>query len=1040
MIRYFTAHPTAANLLMLIFIVLGVSALPGLRRETFPDFTPGEVQIAVPYPGASAEDIEEAVCQRIEDAVDGVTNTKEIRSDAREGLATVTVEMEEGKDFQVFLDDIKTEVDAVDDFPEEAEEPVVEQLNRNDLVVAVAVTGPMDTPSLKAYCEDLKDRLQRIESVALVNILGFSDHQFRIEIPAQALMQFGLSVSDIADVVAAQSLDLPAGVLETPERDLLVRFSDERQTVDQLRDLVVLSAPSGAEVRLGDIALISDVFEDDEQKALFRGPASDTSRRAGLLQIMKNKSQDSLTALDAVTAEIERERRRAPPGVELVLTQNISSVVRDRINLLVKNGWQGLVLVFLTMWLFFALRLSFWVALGLPISFLGAFFFMPLIDYSVNLITCVGLLIAIGLLMDDAIVISENVATHLRKGKTAFRAAIDGVNEVKVGVLASFTTTVCIFGPLAFLGGNIGKVMRVMPVMLILVLAVSLVEAFMILPHHLSHSLRHFDPRRRGRLRRWLEERVEWAREHVVGALVDRAVRARYLFIGLVFLAFFLSLGMIVGGFVKFRAFPEVEGDVIVCRLLFPQGTPLQRVERAVERVNAALLDIDRELTPRQPGGQALIQAVQSQFGVNTDANESGPHVATVTVDLLTSEERNARMDDVIARWREGVGDIPDALNLGFKEMQIGPAGLPIDIRLQGERLERLDLAARRLRDYLSGFVGVFDLKDDLRPGKPEIRLRLRDGAKSLGVDARRVASQLRAAYEGRIASEIQVGEESYEVEVRLAEQDRDNLADLEYFHVTLPDGNQAPLSVVAVAERDRGWARIGRVDGRRTVNITGDVDTRKANTAEVLGRLRSEFLPRLESDFPDIAVSLEGEAEESAKTGASLQRGFLLGLIGVFILLSFQFRSYIEPVVVMTAIPLALIGVVWGHWLLGLDLSMPSMIGFVSLAGIVVNDSILLVEFVKIHRREGDPIADSARQASRERFRAVMLTSLTTIAGLLPLLTERSLQAQILIPLAVSIVFGLLATTMLVLFVVPAFYTILGDFGLTAKVEVVEN
>ncbi len=1030
MIRFFANHPTVANLLMLIFIVMGISSISSLRRETFPAFSADQVEVRVLYPGATAEEIEEAVCRRIEDAVDGVNYVEEVRSDAQEGLGKIVVEMQDGKDFSAFIKDIETEIDAIDDFPEHAEEPIITELGRTDKVISLAVTGPMSAPDLKAYCEELKDRLRTRAGISLVTIRGFSDHHIRIQIPAHTLMQYGLSMRDIADTISRQSVDMPSGTLETSAREILIRFNDERKTPKAFEDLVVVTGKSGAEIRLGDIAKIQDMFENEEDKIIFNG------QRAGLLEITKTKSEDALNVVDNFKAFLETEEKIKPPSVQLIQTQDVSSIVRDRLLLLVRNGWQGLILVFLTLWLFFSFRFSFWVVMGLPISFLGALFFLPPINYSLNMLTMVGLLIALGLLMDDAIVISENVATHLRNGKSSLHAVIHGTDEVKIGVISSFITTVCVFGPISFLDGSIGKILKVMPVVLILVLTVSLVEAFCILPRHLAHSLRHYDIKKEGRFRRGFNAAIEWVRENILGCLVDFAVSWRYFLVGLTIAAFILSVGMIASGRLKFQAFPDIDGDVIQTRILLPQGTLLTRTEAVVKRITDAIEEVNKEFTPRQPGGKPLVQSVFVQYNTNTDANEQGPHVATVTADLLKAEARNARIDDVLNRWREKTGDIPDVISIKFAESSIGPAGHPIEIRLKGDDLEVLKQASLEMQAWFKSYKGVFDLSDDLRPGKPEILIRMRKGAAALGLNARMIADQLRTAYYGSTVSEIQVGTESYKINVRLADEDKNSLADLAYFHVTLPDGKLVPIGSVAVLDTGRGYARIASVDGQRTVTIQGDIDSQMVNAAELINKLKENFLPDFTGRYPEIRVVVEGESKESGKTTDSMRRGFIIGLIGIFILLSFQFRSYVEPLIVMVAIPFALIGVIWGHLLMGLQLCMPSMMGFISLAGIVVNDSILLVEFIKMRRREGLSIHEAVRRASRERFRAVMLTSLTTIAGLLPLLSEKSLQAQILIPLAVSIVFGMMASTFLVLIVIPSLYAIFGDLGLTVDVE----
>ena len=1024
MTRFFAAHPTGANLLMILLLVAGAVSLPQLQRETFPDFSIDAVQVDVVYPGATAEEVEEAICQRIEDAVDGLTDLDEARCSARENLGSATLDMRDDGDLNRFVTEVKAEIDAIDNFPDLAEDPVIRQINLTDRVVSIAVTGPMSEPDLKVYAENLKDRLTRDSEINLVELQGFSERQIRIELDAVALRQFGLSVSDIANIVERQSVDLPSGIIETTERDILVRFDDERRSPLAFEDLVVIAGGTGAELRLGQIARITDRFEFVEDRVSFNGT------RAALLQVSKTKEQDALDVLDAVQRFVETEQRRAPPAVTLALTRDVSSIVRDRLDMLVDNGLQGLLLVFLVMWLFFSLRLSFWVVMGLPVSFLGSILVLTLIDYSINMLTMVGLLIAIGLIMDDSIVIAENIASQRQRGKKALEAAVAGTRQVAMGVISSFVTSACVFLPLAFLEGDIGKVLKVVPVVLIVTLAVSLIEAFLILPHHLSHAQ---TAAQAGGFRRRFEDGFARFRERVVGRLVDLSVRWRYLAAGLVVMLFLASISMLAGGVLKFRAFPELDGDVIEARLLLPQGTPLARTEAAVERITQALARVDAAFTPEQPDGRALVRNVLIQYNKNADSFETGPHLATVTADLLSGELREGRIDDFLSLWRREVGEIPDVLSLTFKEPQFGPAGQPIEIRLQGPDLIDLKQASRALLAWLGRYDGVVDLNDDLRPGKPEFRLHLRDGATALGLDAATVASQLRAAYHGDTADEIQVGAESFEIDVQHAVADQDSLADLDHFAISLPNGQQVPLSAVARIETGRGFSRIARIDGERTVTIRGDLDGQIANLNEILADTDARFMPTLGERFPDVRVGLEGEAAEQAETQASLGRGFLIGLLGVFILLSFQFRSYVEPVIVMVAIPLALIGVIWGHLLLGLDLTMPSMLGFASLAGIVVNDSILLVLFVKLRAAEGGEIVDAARQASRDRFRPVLLTSLTTIAGLLPLLFERSLQAQVLVPLVASLAFGLLASTLLVLFVLPALYAILHDFGLTS-------
>jgi hydrophobic/amphiphilic exporter-1 (mainly G- bacteria), HAE1 family len=603
--------------------------------------------------------------------------------------------------------------------------------------------------------------------------------------------------------------------------------------------------------------------------------------------------------------------------------------------------------------------------------------------------------------------------------------------EVTPGVVSSFLTTLVIFGSIALLvEGDIGKVLWVMPVVLIITLSVSLIEAFFILPNHLAHSLQKTGDQSSNQFRQKFEKVLDFIRENLLGKLIDWGVHWRYLFIGLVLFVFLFTLGLIAGGKIKFIGFPEIDGDVLECRILLPQGTPITQTEKIVQNASNALDKINKELTKNQPGGQYLIQNTLAQFNKNVDAHESGPHVATISVDLLKAEIRKATLDEIATRWRKELEGLSDVIQITFKEPAIGPGGLPIDIRLQGNNFESLKKASLELQDWLGQYKGVWDLTDDLRPGKPEVRIRMKSGTLARGLDASIIAHQLRAAFYGKTANEIQVGSESYEIDVRLAEEDQNSLADLELFHITDPNGKLYPLGTVADINADRGLARIARVDSLRTVTIQADVDSQIANAQEIIQETKNLFLPGLMERYPDIAYSIEGQLKSSKITGKSMGVAFSLGIFGIFVLLSFQFKSYIQPFLIMSAIPLSLIGVIVGHAFMGLDLSMVSMMGFVSLTGVVINDSILLVEFIKIGIRKGNSLVESAKQASRQRFRAVLLTSLTTIAGLFPLLLEKSLQAQVLVPMVTSLIFGLMASTFLVLIVVPVLYVIFSDFS----------
>ena len=1031
MIAYFARHPTAANLLMLMIMLLGLTALPDIKRETFPVFQAKKAKVTVVYPGATPEDVESALCIPMEDAIDGVNQVEEVQCEAREGLATATVEMLEGGDISRLISDVKNEIDGINTFPDEVESITIDEAGRTDQVIHLAVQADMSDVDLKEYAESLKRKLKRLPGISLIDIEGFSDHQLRVNLSLAKLRQFGLTINDVADALANQNIKLPSGSLKGKDKTVLIRFDQQSVTAPALGELVIASSQAGGQIKLSDIATIEDRFELDEQKVIFDG------KRAALLKIQKTKEQDAIDIAREVRRFVELETPKLPSGVTLSLTNDVSTVINDRLNMLMNNGWQGIILVFAVMWLFFAWRYAFWVSMGLPVSFLGGFFLMSLFGISINMISMVAMLMAIGILMDDAIVIAESIATRVERGGDALAGAIEGVKLVFPGVVSSFLTTTAIFGGMAFISGDIGQVMRVIPIVLLMTLAVSLVEAFLILPNHLIHALH--GSKNKGsentltRFKTMFVQKFELYRETTLINLAEKAVNYRYLFVGSVIALLFLSFSLATGGLLKFKAFPNTEGDVLEVRLLMPPGTPLAQTEMVTRRIVDGLDRVNQKLTAQQPDAQPLVEHTVVEYNRNADAFETGPHLATVRADLLTVEQRNSNIESIKALWREEVGEIPGAVALSFKEPSFGPAGRAIEIRLQSENMNDLLDASQRIREQLVKFQGVRDVMDDTRPGKEEWQLALRPGALSLGANGATIANQLRTAFNGRKIDDIQRGSEQLEIDLRLRPEDKLDLAQLKNFPISLPNGAEIPLSTLVNTNYQRGPSRINRIEGQRTLTIIGDIDAEVANTTEVLNQLTTTTITPLLAEYPDMTIDFEGESKEGNKTAQSIVVKFAMGLAGIFIILSFQFKSYFEPFMVMLAIPLAIIGVFWGHLLLGYDLTMPSIVGFVSLAGIVVNDSILLVAFIKQHMSEGLEAHKAAVMASKERFRAVFITSATTIAGTFPLLLETSTQAQVLQPLVVSLIFGMITSTCLILFVLPALYVILQDFGLTS-------
>ncbi len=1023
MIRVFAAHRTAANLLLLAVIVLGLVAVPQLQRDTFPEIPATEVEVRIPYPGAAATDVENGVCARVENPLGAIAELEELRCEARENFAIVTAEMREGSDLGMFYDDVKSAMDVVDNLPDRVETHTVKKLERVAVIASVAVTGPMPPHALFAYAEGVRERLLGHPGIAQATLRGFSGREIAIEFPAGVLQGYGLTPEDAAAAIARSSLDLPAGVIEMRGGDALIRFEGERRRPSEFKSIPLILSPLGGEVLLGEIAKIEPRFTDQYESILFNG------ERCAIIEIAKTDTQDALEVRATLDQLLERERARAPEGVKFEISQDSTENIRDRLRILAENGAQGLVLVFAALWLFFGLRFSFWVVLGLPVSFLGAVFAMNALGLTINMITMVALLLAIGLLMDDAIVIAENIVAQRRKGRSPLEAAVEGARKVAPGVISSFLTTAMIVGPLSFMAGKMGAVLKSLPVILLITLAVSLVEAFLILPNHLSHSI---DRLGTSRFHRVVDAAFAAFRDRVFMPLARTALRLRYLTLGLAGLLLLVSAAPWMAGRLKYQAFPTLESDVIQARLLLPEGSPLGRTRELVEEIETALLRIDEELSPLQPGGERLVRNVSITYGSNIDANGTGPNMATVSVDLLRAEKRNTTVSKLLSRWKELVGPLPDIAALRFTDKERGVAGKAIEIRLQGENLDRLKAAADELTWFIEGFAGVRDVFHDLRPGKPEFVVRLRPGAAgALGVDARDVAEALRRAVQGDTDLEFQDRSGSVEVAVRLVADDRGALDDIREFRLPGPDGALVPLSAVADVEERRAYARIQRIDGRRTVTVEGTIDPDVANARELMMAVKTRFWPGAHERHKGVSLTVRGQSRETAATGASLETALLVGFLGVFMILAYQMRSYTIPVAVLAAIPFGLVGVVWGHIALGLQLSMPSLVGLATLCGVVVNDSILIVAFLRGRLSDGAPILEAAELAVRDRFRAILLTSVTTVAGLTPLLLETSTQAQFLIPLVASLAFGLSTATILSLFVTPAVCVVLSDAGL---------
>ncbi len=848
-------------------------------------------------------------------------------------------------------------------------------------------------------------------------------------------MAQGLTIGDVAREIEAQSIDLPSGTVETGQREIKIRVVDQRRWAEDFRDLPVKVSPAGAQVLLRDVATVSDTFEDEWTRTTFNG------YRCVNLEVQKTSSEDTIRVKNAVEARLDELRESLPPGVHFTLWGDWSFYVSDRLRMLGENGLWGFVLVFLTLWLFLHFRLAIWVAVGIPVSFLGTLYAVDHLGMSLNMITMFSLIMALGIIVDDAIVIGENIFAHYARGASANEAAIRGSQEVWLGVVASMLTTVAVFMPLITMQGEIGKVLRVMPIGVVVALSVSLVEAFLILPHHLTRSLDKI-PKQPTRLRAAIDRFVLWFTRRAYGPALDWSVRRPLVPLAVIVMLLLVSLGMLRGGRLKFQLMPELDGDFLVAEVELPAGADPTLTKQIVDHVSNALDEVEKDLGP-QPGDVKLIEHRITSVGFGWTIGdepvppEAGSHLGQIIVELLAADKRTANCDKILTAWRKAVDDVPDVVSLTIEQMQVTPGGKPVDIQLRGRDLRALRNASHELQRRIAGYPGIRNVRDDLRLGKEEVCVRLKPAARPLGITSATLAMQLREAFWGSTAEEFQRGPDTFEVEVLFAPADRRSLADLDDFKVRTPGGRMVPFREVATAAEVRGFSQIVRVNRQRATSVTADLDTSQGNARQIVADLEANFFPGFLERNPGVTVNLEGQRKETAETGRSVARGFVIGVCIIFLLLSFVFKSFIEPLIVMAAIPFGLIGAVAGHLLMRIDLTMPSIVGLVSLSGIVVNDSIILVSFIKLRLAEGRSVLQAVHQAGMDRFRPVLLTSATTAAGLLPIMLETSLQAQFLIPMAASIAFGLMFATAMVLLLVPCLYGILAWLGWTQKIEV---
>lgn len=1019
MIAWFARNGVAANLIMAILMLGGLIALPQLEMELFPEFSLDQVVVRMPYPGATPREVEEGIVVRIEEAVQGVEGIKKVTSTSAEGYGQVFFELQTGYELSEVKENIKTRVDSITTFPENAERPTVEELTFPRDVLFVAVIGPQDERTLRLLAERVRDDLTDLPGISQVTFFGVRDFEIAIEVTEETLRAYSLTFDEVVNAVRRSSLDLPAGSIKADSGEILLRTLGQAYDREDFSKIVLRVNPDGTRITLADVATVNDGFTDIDHFAHFDGEP------AVFVQVQEMGTESPLDISSKVDTYIEEAVRHFPEGVRLVKFADSSFYLKDRLNLLVKNGLLGLVLVLAVLTAFLRPMLAFYVALGIPVSFLGTLFLAPWIGLSINMVSLFAFILVLGIVVDDAIVVGESVFSEYQRNGPGVDSAIRGTHLVSTPVTFAVLTTIVAFLPLFNLPGFYGKVFIPIPMVVIATLVWSLVESKLVLPYHLSLlkgiGTQRSDTELSGfqKVQRGIANSLERFVKRVYQPMLELTLSHRYITLMVFVVTFVIVVGLVGGGWIRQVPFPPVPSDYIQTRLDYPAGTSLVQVERGMKQLEEGL--------------QAVI-ARETENGANPVSHRAvftlgQTHQVLYLLELTKSEKRELSAVEFTREWREATGTIPGAKSLSFIAEAASRGEKPIDIQLQGRDFDELQTAAREIKLRLAEFPAVFDLGDNFTSGKREIRLRVKPEAEFLGVTPVELGRQVRSAFYGAEAQRIQRGRNEIRVMVRYPREERESVGNLEQMRVRLPDGTEVPFSEVAEVELGQGFSTIQRVDRHRVINITGDIDSLRADVGAVTKQVQ-EAVKEVLAEFPDVSSSLEGQTAENQETMISLFSGFLLVLIAIYALLAIPFKSYFQPLIVMSAIPFAFVGAVLGHFFTGQPLSQLSYMGIIAAVGVVVNDSLVLVDYVNQRRREGHSPLESAHIAGRDRFRPIFLTSVTTFVGLAPILLERSLQAQFLIPMATSLAFGVLFATLVTLFLVPSLYLMLDDGG----------
>lgn len=1033
MIKWMAEHPVAANLTMVFVVVLGLLTALQMPQKTFPEFTLDTVSVSVSYPGASPLEIQDSIVRPIEDQLSGVDGIDSITATISEGRGGVTVSFLRGENIQEKLDEVKTEVDRITVFPADADEPVVVQASNNSRVLEIAIHGNADEAVLKSEAERLKNDLIALDSVSFVEVGNTRAYEISVEVDRDNLRAYGITMQEIANVIAQNSLELPGGTIDTNTVAIPIRTTGRNYTQSDFENIIVRTDEDGGRVYLRDVATVVDGFEDTDLSASFNGD------RSVSVNVFRVGDEQVLTIVEDARALLNDSFRPSlATGIDATVWQDDSKDLQDRVDLLVNNAAVGLALVVLCLALFLDIRLAFWSAAGIAVSFAATFVIMGALDMSINMISLFGFILAIGIVVDNAIVVSENIYKNGEDGLTPIQAAVKGTQRIAVPVIFSALTTIVAFWPLTQLPGTLGKFLTDIPVVVIVVLSLSLLQALFILPRNLSRLDVSPDYRPNlvfrllGLIRAGVDAVLQWFIRVPLDAVLRFTTKGFAILIpiaGSVALMM-MTVGLLSFGYVKFNFFPSIDGDFVTASIEMKDGTTFTMTEQVAEDVRVAALAAGAEIQAALPnnapdvivGVNMVVGQGVAAGGPEGGATAGGATLANVVVQLTDPTLRDWEASAFETAWRANIGEIAAVDKLSVSAELIG-AGDPVSIEMSLPEGQDITPAVAELREGLRQIPGIFAIQDDNSAGRLEYRLALKEEARLYGVTLADLANQTRAGFFGVEATSVQRGADNVAVMVRYPQSQRDSLSDLLSTWITTPSGDQIPLSVVAQIEEGQAPSQILRRNGRQITTVSTDLDTAVATSSEVSAVIDADLIPPLLEKYPGLQITSGGEQREQADAQASLGQALGIALFVIFALLALAFRSYVQPIVVMTAIPLGLIGAVTGHFIMGIPLTILSIFGIIGLAGVVINNSLVMVDVYNEHIGDGMDVREAVILGTKQRFRPILLTSLTTFLGVYPLIMETSLQAQFLIPLAVSIGYGVLFGTVIIVLTVPAVF-----------------